>query len=221
MADNTEEKKVTTPAESKKTVAAPAAKAVQATPRSGGGNNRGGGRNNSSNDGGDRGNRKRGGRRRRTDKPQEEFESKIVDLARVTRVMAGGKRMSFRACVIIGDKKGRVAMGVKKGADVQLAVQKATDYAKKHLIHVPIVAGTIPHTIESKFKGAKVLIKPAKAGTGIIAGGPMRVALEMAGVHNAVAKMKGSNNKINNLTAVLNALDELRTAEEISKLTKN
>lgn len=176
-------------------------------------------------DGGDRrgngGGKGRGRKRdRRDEKPQDEFESVIVDLARVTRVMAGGKRMRFRACVLVGDKKGRVGMAVKKGADVQVAVQKATDYAKKHLITVPMTEGTIPHAVTQKHKGAQVLLKPAKAGTGIIAGGPVRVVMEVAGVHNIVAKMQGnSKNKVNNVSAVIHALRSLRTKEEINKET--
>jgi small subunit ribosomal protein S5 len=135
--------------------------------------------------------------------------------------MAGGKRMSFRACVIVGDKKGRIGMGVKKGADVQLAVQKATNYAKKRLIQVPIVEGSIPHTVEYRSKGAIVLLKPAKEGTGLIAGGAVRVALEMAGVQNIVSKMKGSNNKINNLAAVIEALGSLSTKDAMKKQLKD
>lgn len=175
-------------------------------------NNRRGGR------GGDRKGGKRRGRRDQKDKPQDEFESIIVDLARVTRVMGGGKRMSFRACVLVGDKKGRVGMGVKKGADVQMAVQKATNYAKKRLITVPTVDGTIPHVVEKKFKGAQVLLKPAKEGTGIIAGGPVRIVMEQAGVRNIVSKMKGSSNKVNNVTAVIEALKELTTKEDLNKM---
>ncbi|MFH1426181.1 MAG: 30S ribosomal protein S5 [Candidatus Kerfeldbacteria bacterium] len=162
--------------------------------------------------------RGKGRGRRRDNKPQDEFDSKIIDLARVTRVMAGGKRMRFRACVLVGDKKGRIGMGVKKGADVQLAVQKATDYAKKHLMTVPVVEGTIPHKVEIKFKASRVMLKPAKAGTGIIAGGPVRIVMEMAGVKNIVAKIKGSSNKVNNVTSVMNALSSLRTAEDIKKI---
>lgn len=175
-------------------------------------NNRRGGR------GGDRKGGKRRGRRDQRDKPQDEFESIIVDLARVTRVMGGGKRMSFRACVLVGDKKGRVGMGVKKGADVQMAVQKATNYAKKRLITVPTVDGTIPHVVEKKFKGAQVLLKPAKEGTGIIAGGPVRIVMEQAGIRNIVSKMKGSSNKVNNVTAVIEALKELTTKEDLNKM---
>lgn len=162
------------------------------------------------------------GRRRRgnKDKRDDEFESKIIDLARVTRVMAGGKRMSFRAAVLVADGKGKVAMGIKKGADVQLAVAKATNYAKKRFISVPLVDGTIPHTVEARYKGARVLLKPAKDGTGIIAGGAVRLALEMVGVQNVVAKIMGSPNKINNLHAVMEALGSLRTKEEIAAIKK-
>jgi small subunit ribosomal protein S5 len=198
-----------------------AAPADKPTGRSDQGGRGGRGRHGGGRGGAGRGRRDGGrgrGRGGRGDRVQDEFESKIIDLARVTRVMAGGKRMSFRACVLVGDGKGRVGMGVKKGADVQLAVAKATEYAKKHLIKVPVVEGTIPHSVESKFKGARVLLKPAKAGTGVIAGGSVRVAMEMAGVHNVVAKIKGSSNKINNLSAVLTALKTLRTEEDITKL---
>ncbi len=204
-------------------VEAKAPQAAAARPQGGRGGARGG--NGRSNDRGGNGRNDRrgggGGRRRRDDQPQDEFESKIIDLARVTRVMAGGKRMSFRACVIVGDKKGRIGMGVKKGADVQLAVQKATNYAKKRLIQVPIVDGTIPHTVQSRTKGAVVLLKPAKEGSGLIAGGAVRVALEMAGVQNIVSKMKGSNNKINNLAAVIEALSKITTKDAIKKQLMN
>ena len=144
--------------------------------------------------------------RRRSDRPAEEFEQKIVDLARVTRVMAGGKRMKFRACMIIGDKKGRVGIGIAKGIDVSQAISKAVVKAKKTLIHVPIVEGTVPHQISVKFKSAKVMIRPAKKGSGIKAGGVLRIILELAGIKDVVAKILGSNNKINNAKAALDAL---------------
>jgi len=171
--------------------------------------------------GGRGGNRQGGGRGRNNRREQtDEFDSRIIDLARVTRVMAGGKRMSFRACVLVGDKKGRIGMGVKKGADVQLAVAKATAYAKKHLIQIQTTNGTIPHRVEKKFKGARVLLKPAKAGTGIIAGGPVRVVMELSGITNIVAKIKGSGNKVNNLAAVVDALESLVSKEEIATIKK-
>lgn len=143
-------------------------------------------------------------------KEDKEFEQNIIDIARVTRVMAGGKRMRFRACVVIGDKKGRVGMAVAKGADVTLAVNKAVAQAKKKIITVPIINETIPHQVNIKFKAAKVLIKPASKGTGIIAGGAVRSVLELAGLHNVVAKILGTKNKINNVTATIKALAALK-----------
>lgn len=139
-----------------------------------------------------------------------EFEQQIVDIARVTRVMAGGKRMRFRACVVIGDKKGRVGMGLAKGADVTLAVQKAVKKAEKDLVKINLVKGTIPHEINIKNGSAKVLLKPAPSGTGIISGGAVRIVLELAGVENVVSKILGGNNKINNVRATIKALEKLK-----------
>lgn len=148
---------------------------------------------------------------RRSSGPREEkeFDQKILDLARVTRVTKGGKHMRFRACVILGDKKGQVGYGVAKGADVSIAVNKAATKAKKNIVKVAFVDGTIPHEIWEKFGAAKVMIKPAPKGTGIKAGGAMRVIFELAGVPNIVGKILGSNNKINNTKATLSALKKL------------
>lgn len=140
----------------------------------------------------------------------EEFEQKIIDLARVTRVMAGGKRMRFRACVVIGDKAGRVGYAVAKGADVTLAVNKAVNKAKKDLLDLKFYNETIPHNVSCKFKAGKVLLKPAPTGTGIIAGGAVRDVLELAGIPNVVAKILGSSNKINNVKATFLALKSLQ-----------
>ena len=150
---------------------------------------------------------------RRSPAGEKEFEQVIVDIARVTRVMAGGKRMRFRACVVIGDRKGRVGYAVGKGADVTLAVNKAVNKAKKNLINVPIINETIPHQIAVKVKAAKILIKPATKGTGIIAGGAVRIVLDLAGISNAVAKIFGTNNKINNVAATIKALKMLKRVE--------
>lgn len=140
----------------------------------------------------------------------KEWEQKIVDLARVTRVTAGGKRMRFRACILIGNKKGQVGVGVAKGADVSIAVNKATNQAHKNIIDVPIVKhGTLPHHIIMKYKAAIVMLKPAPKGSGIIAGGVVRQVLELAGVSDAVSKVMGSKNKINNVRATLDALSKL------------
>jgi len=147
----------------------------------------------------------RRGRRRQEREPRE-FEQKILDLARVTRVTKGGKRMRFRTCLIIGDKKGRVGMGVAKGTDVATSVEKAFRQAKKNLVTVPLINDSVPHRVEMKYGAALIILKPAPVGTGLKSGGPVRVVLELAGVPNAVTKILGSNNKINNAKAIFAAL---------------
>lgn len=155
-------------------------------------------------------NKKRGTKKR--EKP--EFEQQIVDIARVTRVMAGGKRMRFRACVVIGDKKGRVGFGLAKGRDVASAVQKAVSKAEKAIIKISANNGTIPFDTQVKFGASKILLKPAPEGTGIISGGAVRVVLELAGIKNVVSKILGTNNKINNVRATINALDQINKIEK-------
>ena len=155
--------------------------------------------------------KRRGGKRRRNQERQpREFEQKILDLARVTRVTAGGKRMRFRVCLIIGDKKGRVGYGVAKGADVQIAVEKAFRQAKKNILTVPLVEETIPFPINMKLGASKIIMKPAPKGTGLKSGGAIRTVLELAGVPNAVTKILGTNNKINNVKATFAALKQLQ-----------
>jgi small subunit ribosomal protein S5 len=151
---------------------------------------------------------------------KEEFDQKILEIARVTRVMAGGKRMRFRACVVIGDKKGKVGIGVGKGADVTLAVNKAVNRAKKEIIDVPIVKDTIPHEIYNKFCAAKIIFKPAAAGRGVKAGGVVRVILEMAGVKNITSKALGSGNKIANASCTIEALKKLKRIEQTASPKK-
>ena len=163
----------------------------------------------------DRRRSKRGGSR----EPQE-FEQKIIDLARVTRVMAGGKRMWFRACVAIGNKKGKVGIGLAKGADVAIAVTKAVNKAKKEMIVVPLIKETIPHEIRIKSKAARILLKPAPKGTGIKAGGAVRVVLELAGVSNVVGKILGTNNKVNNVKALIEALASFKSKDSKRKFEK-
>ncbi|HAO81289.1 MAG: hypothetical protein A2226_02115 [Candidatus Veblenbacteria bacterium RIFOXYA2_FULL_43_9] len=124
--------------------------------------------------------------------------------------MAGGKRMRFRALVVLGNRQGQVGVGLAKGADVSLAVSKATAKARRALINVPLKNETIPHVITVKYKSANVLLKPAPKGTGIIAGGPVRAVLELAGVPNVVSKILGSSNKVNNVRAVLKAFNLLK-----------
>lgn len=154
------------------------------------------------------------GRGKRDERPAREFEQKILDLARVTRVTAGGKRMSFRCALVIGDKKGRVGFGVAKGGDVQIAIEKAYKQAKKHVLTVPLSHGTIPHAVWVKYGSALILLKPAPKGTGLKSGGAVRMILEFAGVPNAVSKIVNSNNKINIAKATLEALKQLRPREE-------
>lgn len=166
--------------------------------------------------GGGRGGRGGGhGRGRRDDRgPREkedrEFEQVTLDLARVTRVTKGGKRMRFRATVIVGDGKGRVGFATSKGVDVQASIAKASLKAKKHLITIPLVNETIPHTVRAKSGAAVVLIMPAPKGSGIIAGGPVRTTLQLAGVPNASSKIMGAKNKINNVRATIAALAMLK-----------
>ena len=150
---------------------------------------------------------------RRDDRPKDDMEQRILEVARVTRVMAGGKRMNFRACVVIGDKKGNVGVGLGKGADVTMAVNKAVNRAKKTMINVPMVNETIPHEIFHKMGAARLMFKPAKKGRGVIAGGVARVILELAGVKNVTAKALGSKNKINNARCTIEALSLLRRSE--------
>ncbi|OGF21262.1 30S ribosomal protein S5 [Candidatus Falkowbacteria bacterium RBG_13_39_14] len=133
----------------------------------------------------------------------------MVDLARVTRVMAGGKRMKFRACIVIGDRKGSVGFGIAKGLDVSAAITKATNRAKKKMIKIKQKNETIPFEIRVKFKAAKVMLKPAPRGTGVKAGGAVRIILELSGIQNVVAKILGASNKINNVQATMLALERL------------
>jgi small subunit ribosomal protein S5 len=143
---------------------------------------------------------------------KEEFESKLLDLARVTRVAAGGRRFRFRAVVVVGNKTGKVGVGVAKGLDVAQAVEKATRLAKKNLIEVPIVEDTIPHEVFAKFGPAKVLLKPKRKGRGLVAGGTVRVICTLAGIKNISSKILGrTGNKLNNAMATIEALKKLRT----------
>jgi len=142
---------------------------------------------------------------------EKEWEQRIVELARVTRVTGGGKHMRFRACVLVGNKKGQFGFGVAKGADVQNSVAKATRQAKKYIITIPLKNETIPHEVRAKFGAAQVLIKPAPKGTGIKAGSALRIIFELAGVPNVIGKILGTTkNKINNIKASIEAIEQLR-----------
>lgn len=152
---------------------------------------------------------RRNNRRRDEEKPKSEFTENVIQIDRVARVVKGGRRFRFRALVVIGDNKKRVGVGVSKGADVQAAVQKAVAVAKKNLVEIPVVDGTIPHEIQARHAGAVVLLKPARPGTGLIAGGTVRSILEVTNIHNILSKSLGSNNKLNVAYATIKALTEL------------
>lgn len=153
----------------------------------------------------DRQNRRGSGR----DREPKEFTETTLSLDRVTRVVKGGRRMRFRAVVVVGDKKGKVGMGTGKANEVQIAVGKATKDAKRHMIRVSIRKGTIPHQVNAKHKAAKVMLLPASEGTGIIAGGALRVICEHAGIKNVFGKRFGTRNKLVNAQATFKALQML------------
>ncbi len=147
-----------------------------------------------------------------------ELKEKMVALNRVAKVTKGGRTFSFAAVVVVGDGNGTVGYGLGKARDVSEAIAKAVDDAKKDLIKVPILKGTIPHAQKGKFGAGRVLIKPASDGTGVIAGGAMRAVLESAGIHNVLAKSHGSSNPHNVIKATLDALSKLRTPYDVARL---
>ncbi len=156
------------------------------------------------------------GRNRRDAEPKErsEFEEVVVEVGRVTRVVKGGRRLRFRALVVVGDRKGRVGAGVAKGSEVQAAVQKATAAAKKALITVPLTPnGSIPHDVTEKFGASQVILRPASVGTSVIAGGSVRAVVTLAGIENILSKSLGSSNKINVVMATMRALTSFKTKE--------
>ncbi|OIO46572.1 MAG: 30S ribosomal protein S5 [Candidatus Portnoybacteria bacterium CG06_land_8_20_14_3_00_39_12] len=141
----------------------------------------------------------------------KEYDSRVLDIARITRVVAGGRRFRFRAVVVMGDGKGKIGIGLAKGADVALAVEKATHQAKKHLEVIKIKNGTISHLVAAKYSAAKIILMPAKHGRGIVAGGAVRAVCELAGIKDVVAKIiSRSTNKLNNARATLVALRKLK-----------
>lgn len=150
----------------------------------------------------------------RPEKPQSEFTENVISIDRVARVVRGGRRFRFRALVVVGDGKKRVGIGVSKGGDVQLAVSKAVDVAKKQMIEIPIKNATIPHEIQVRHTGAVVLLKPAAPGTGLIAGGTVRAVLDVTGISNILSKSLGSNNKINVAYATIEALSQLKPQKD-------
>ncbi|MBI2003451.1 MAG: 30S ribosomal protein S5 [Parcubacteria group bacterium] len=145
------------------------------------------------------------------EKPAEEYDQKVLDIARVTRVTKGGKRFTFRAAIIIGNRQGMVGFGMGKGLDVAQSVDKASKQAKKNLIKVVLKEGTIPHWVEAKVGAAVVLLKPSSRGSGVRAGGPMRVIAKLAGIEDVSGKIiSKTNNKINIAKATIEALKKLK-----------
>lgn len=142
---------------------------------------------------------------------QSEFVEKIIQINRVAKKTKGGNRIGFSVVVVVGDKKGRVGVGLGKAPDVKKSIQKGASYAKKHLVVVPLVKGTIPHDIYLKFGAAKLILKRAPEGTGVIAGGAVRSVVEAAGVTNIVSKVLGTSNKASNVYACLEALKSLKS----------
>ena len=151
--------------------------------------------------------------RKKTDRSKrrepKEFEETTLSVDRVTRVVAGGRRLRFRAVVVVGNKKGKVGIGTGKANEVRSAVEKATAVAKRNMVRIPLVHGTIPHEVDTKFKAARIRLVPAAEGTGVIAGSAIRVVLENAGVKNVLSKRYGSPNKLVNAQAVMKALKSL------------
>jgi small subunit ribosomal protein S5 len=157
---------------------------------------------------------RRGGMGRNDD---QEFQDKVIDLNRVSKVVKGGRRFAFSALVVVGDGKGRVGMGKGKAREVPEAIRKATEHARRNLVSVPLDNGTIPHDVLGKFGAGLVMLRPAGAGTGVIAGSGIRAVMELAGVHNVITKCIGTNNPHNMLRATFNAIDQMRSAEEIAR----
>ena len=155
------------------------------------------------------------GPQRRSELPMEEkqYDERTLHIDRVARVVKGGRRFRFRALVVVGDRKKRVGIGIAKGADVTTAITKATEVAKKQLITVSLYKGTLPHEAEAKISGARILLKPASLGTGLIAGGVVRTILEVAGVKNALSKSLGSANKANVAYATIAALQSIKPSK--------
>ena len=160
---------------------------------------------------------RRKNRRPRRKREPKLYEERVVNINRVTKVVKGGRRFRFSALVVIGDKKGKVGFGTGKAQEVPDAIKKAIEDAKRNLVVVPMYNKTIPHAVTGRFGAGKVFLKPAVSGTGVIAGGPVRAVVELAGYEDILSKSLGSNTPINIVRAVFNAIDELRTAEQVAE----
>ncbi len=154
----------------------------------------------------------------RIDPSTLDLKEKVVAINRVAKVVKGGRNFRFSVLVVVGDENGHVGVGTGKSIEIPEAIRKGIEDAKKNLIEVSVVDNTVPHTVQGKYGKGDILIMPASEGTGVIAGGPVRIVLELAGIKNVRAKSLGSNNSRNMVNATLAGLNELRTAEEIAKL---
>lgn len=161
---------------------------------------------------------RRNGPRRNGPRVEKEFEERVVTINRVTKVVKGGRKFRFAALVVIGDKKGRVGFGTGKANEVPDAIRKASEAAKRNVINVPIIHGTIPHEINGIYGSGNVFLRPASEGTGIIAGGPVRAVVELAGYSDIISKSIGSRTPINMVRATVEGLKLLKTVQQVAEL---
>ena len=159
-----------------------------------------------------------GKQRKRKNEEVEELDERVVDIARVAKVIKGGRRFAFRTTIVVGDNKGRIGIGIGKARAVPDSIRKASERARRNMVTVSIFNQTIPYEITARYGGAKVFLKPASPGTGILAGGGVRAVLEVAGVHNILSKSQGSSNTLNVAMATLEALKQLRSPEMIAEM---
>ena len=157
-------------------------------------------------------------RKPRRERVEKEFEERVVTINRVTKVVKGGRKFRFAALVVVGDRKGRVGFGTGKANEVPDAIRKASEAAKRNIINVPNIHGTIPHDVNGRFGSGHVYLRPASQGTGIIAGGPVRAVVELAGYTDILSKCLGSRTPVNVVSATINALQNLKTIEGTSEL---